>query len=66
MTNEAKEKTVYIGARIPEALSASVDQLAPYYKGGRSELVRRCVAIGLQVVAKQHLDDYPIAQKEMA
>lgn len=60
VSNNANKKTAFVGARIPLDLNAAIDALAPYYKGGKSELLRRSIAEGLQIVHNSHIVNLPM------
>jgi hypothetical protein len=60
MSNEENENMVHLGAKIPTALSARINALAPFFKGGKSEIVRRALAEGLQIVHETHVLTFPM------
>lgn len=64
MSNTLHKSMVHLGAKIPAALSERIDSLAPYYKGGKSEIVRRAIAEGLQLVVNDHLVNFPTTSKK--
>lgn len=64
MENAINEKMVHLGAKIPSNLSERIDSLAPYFKGGKSEIVRRALAEGLQIVHEAHVLTFPMNTKE--
>lgn len=45
---------VHVGAKIPAELNARLNRLAVYFRGGKSEVVRRALAIGLASVQEAH------------
>ncbi len=66
MTNEQNDKMVHLGAKIPAELSQRMDALAPYFKGGKSEIVRRALLEGIQIVHEMHMMTFPIQTKAAA
>jgi hypothetical protein len=60
MSNEENANMVHLGAKIPTALSARINALAPFFKGGKSEIVRRALAEGLQIVHQTHVLTFPM------
>jgi hypothetical protein len=60
MSNGENDKMVHLGAKIPAALASRIDLLAPYFKGGRSEIVRRALAEGLRIVHESQALTFPM------
>lgn len=59
MTNAHNEKMVHLGAKIPAHLAAQIDSIAPYFKGGKSEIVRRALAEGVRIVHETQMLTFP-------
>ena len=51
---------VHLGAKIPADLAEQIDALAPFYKGGKSEVVRRAIAEGIAIAHNSHLVSLPM------
>ncbi len=60
MSNDNNEKMVHLGAKIPADLAAQIDAIAPYFKGGKSEIVRRALAEGVRIVHETQMLTFPI------
>jgi hypothetical protein len=59
MSNANNEEMVHVAARIPSRLAQSIDALAPYFKGGRSAIIRQALAEGLRIVHESHSLTFP-------
>jgi hypothetical protein len=64
VSNEQNPTMVHLGAKIPADLAARIEALAPYFKGGKSEIVRRALAEGVQIVHETHVLTFPMQTKE--
>lgn len=60
MSNANNEKMVHLGAKIPAELAAQIDAIAPYFKGGKSEIVRRALAEGVRIVHEAQMLNFPM------
>jgi len=60
MSNANNEKMVHLGAKIPAHLAEQIDAIAPYFKGGKSEIVRRALAEGLRIVHEAQMLNFPM------
>jgi hypothetical protein len=43
---------IHIGAKIPNDMAISIEALAPYVRGGKSQVIRNALAIGLEQLRK--------------
>lgn len=59
MSNAQNEKMVHLGAKIPAHLAAQIDAIAPYFKGGKSEIVRRALSEGIRIVHEAQILTFP-------
>lgn len=50
---------VHLGAKIPAHLAAQIDAIAPYFKGGKSEIVRRALSEGIRIVHEAQILTFP-------
>jgi hypothetical protein len=64
MSNATNDKMVHLGAKIPAELSARIDAIAPFFKGGKSEIVRRALAEGVRIVHESQMLTFPTSCKE--
>jgi hypothetical protein len=60
MSNANNEKMVHLGAKIPAHLAEQIDAIAPYFKGGKSEIVRRALAEGVRIVHEAQMLNFPM------
>ena len=51
---DSQPTQVHIGAKIPAELNDRLNRMAEYVRGGKSEVVRRALAIGLPSVQEAH------------
>lgn len=60
MSNANNGKMVHLGAKIPADLAERIDAIAPYFKGGKSEIVRRALAEGVRIVHESQMLAFPM------
>jgi hypothetical protein len=51
---------IHIGAKIPPDMASSIEAIAPYVRGGKSEVIRWSLSIGLERIQK--LKNFPIGK----
>jgi predicted DNA-binding protein len=51
---DSQPSQVHIGAKIPAELNDRLNRMAEYVRGGKSEIVRRALAIGLPSVQEAY------------
>jgi len=62
MENKINNAMRPIGLRIPKQLHQQINDLAPFFKGGKSEIVRRSLIEGLRIVHETHTLSFPHQQ----
>ncbi len=54
---------VFVAARIPAALAHQIDRLAPFFKGGKSAIIRRALLEGVQIVHEAQMLTFPASTR---
>lgn len=53
MKTQNEPNVRYIGAKIADSLYSEIEQISKFFKGGKSEVVRRAIEEGIEKVAHE-------------